>query len=152
MLAASVQLPNTEQLPSAPTPQNWCGVGDGMQQARQHMTDGQDQQAVQILKDVLEFAPAETAAWHLLADILQQHGLNKKSTACRDKALLLEQSIENEKNELPASERLAKLLWAQGDKDAAQTMLTTLLERQPALEALLILKQSWRQSLGSTHS
>jgi Flp pilus assembly protein TadD len=146
MLTASASAPNMQNGESArpaPTPDNWQGVSEGLNKANRHLCDGRYQEAINTLKEILEFAPSEPKAWTLLGEILDNHGYTGKATACHQKAAALVKSSDIENAPMPASERLAKLLWLQGDADAARGMLALLLLRNPESESLLELRNSW---------
>ncbi len=136
---------NGENTRSAPTPENWHGVAEGLNKAHQYLCDGLYQEAVNTLKEILEFAPSEPKAWKLLGEILEKHGYTSKAQACHKKATALEKSL-NIDAPMPASERLAKLLWAQGEADAARGMLALLLLRDPESESLMTIRNSWSAS------
>lgn len=105
------------------------------------MDQKQDQLAVNMLKEVLEFAPSEARAWRMLGAILERHNRHDKAASCLRRANRLEQS--GSKAAPAASERLARLLWAQSEKQQARAMLTTLLMQRPQDEKLLSLKAEW---------
>ena len=130
----------------APTPDNWHGVTEGLNKARELLSDGLYQEAVNTLKEILEFAPSEPQAWTLLGDILGQHGHSEKAEACHKKAASFEKHASINLNSAPASERLAKLLWSQGETDAAKSMLAVLLLRNPDSKNLLEMRQAWESS------
>jgi len=134
-----------ENTRSAPTPENWHGVAEGLNKAHQLLCDGLYQKAVNTLKEILEFAPSEPKAWKLLGEILEKHGHTHKAEACHKKASALERSL-NIDAPMPASERLAKLLWAQGEADAARGMLALLMLRNPESETLIAIRDSWSSS------
>jgi len=136
---------NGENTRSAPTPGNWHGVAEGLNKAHQHLCDGHFQDAVNTLKEILEFAPSEPKAWKLLGEILEKHGYTNKAEACHKKATALEASLDIDAP-MPASERLAKLLWAQGEADAARGMLALLMLRDPESETLIAIRNSWNGS------
>jgi len=134
----------------APKPENWHGVAEGLNLANRHICDGAYQEAIDTLKGILEFAPSEPKAWSLLGDILEKHGHDEKATACHKKASLLTESHNIDHTSMPASARLAKLLWSQGDQDAARAMLALLLLRDPSNNALIELRDSWNAPSQST--
>ena len=136
---------NGETTRSAPTPENWHGVAEGLNKANQHLCDSRFQDAVNTLKEILEFAPSEPKAWKLLGEILATHGHTSKAAACHKKASALEASLDIDAP-MPASERLAKLLWAQGESDAARGMLALLMLRNPENETLIAIRDSWSSS------
>lgn len=129
----------------APKPDNWHGVAEGLNRARRHVGEGLFQQAIDTLKEILEFAPSEPQAWRLLGDILGQHGHTQKAEACHKKAERFEKHAAANETTTPASERLAKLLWSQGETEAARAMLAILLMKRPDDEKLLALRQSWEE-------
>jgi len=128
---------------SAPKPNNWRGVSEGLNRARQHADDARYQEAIDTLKEILEFAPSEPKAWRLLGEILGIHGHATKAEACHRKAEKFEQHATSSNDSTPASERLARLLWTQGESDAARAMLAVLLLRNPENEKLLALREAW---------
>lgn len=130
----------------APTPDNWHGVTEGLNRAREFLSEGLYQEAVNTLKEILEFAPSEPQVWTLLGDILRQHGHSEKAEACHKKAASFEKHANINLDSAPASERLAKLLWSQGETVAAKSMLAVLLLRNPDSENLLEMRQTWESS------
>jgi len=137
---------NGENSKPAPTPGNWQGVTEGLNKAREHLCNGCYQDAVNTLKEILEFAPSEPQVWSLLGEILHAHGHADKAAACHKKASALNANSNLENSTIPASERLAKLLWTQGEPDAARAMLALLLLRNPNSESLLEIRNSWNSS------
>ena len=137
---------DSENAKPAPTPDNWHGVTDGLNRARELLSKKLYQESVNTLKEILEFAPSEPQVWTLLGDILEQHGYPKKAEACRKKAASFEKHANINLDSAPASERLAKLLWSQGETDAAKSMLAVLLLRNPDSENLLEMRQTWETS------
>ena len=151
MLTASDSMPNMQQretAKSAPTPENWHGVSEGLNIANRQIGDARYQDAVDTLKAILEFAPSEPKAWKLLGELLEQHGHTSKAEACHKKANALSNSSNIEQTSMPASERLAKLLWSQGETDAARAMLAVLLMRNPDSDSLIMLGESWNDATG----
>ena len=136
---------NGENSRSAPTPDNWHGVAEGLNKAHQHLFDGLYQEAVNTLKEILEFAPSEPKAWKLLGEILEKHGHTNKAEACHKRASALQKSLDIDAP-MPASERLAKLLWSQGETDAARGMLAVLLLRNPESKTLIAIRDDWNGS------
>lgn len=143
---------NRENPKPAPTPDNWHGVTEGLSRARQQICDGLYQEAINTLKDILELAPSEPQAWSLLAEILHKHGHTEKATACDRKASALGASLNLDNSAIPASKRLAKLLWTQGESDAARAMLALLLLRKPKDESLIEMRNSWDSTSPETQS
>jgi Flp pilus assembly protein TadD len=155
MLTASASTPNMENRENskpAPTPDNWQGVTEGLTKARKHVCDGLYQEAVNTLKEILELAPSEPQAWSLLGEILHKHGHTKKAAACHKKASALDASSNLNNSTLPASERLAKLLWTQGESDAARAMLALLLLRDPSRESLIEMRNAWNSTSSEAQS
>jgi tetratricopeptide (TPR) repeat protein len=142
MLPASNDGPKKEPA-SAPTPTNWKGVRHGLNHAEQCLKDQQFQQAELLIREVLEFAPAEAKAWDMLSLLHQMQGRHAEAAKCRDKAAKLLKWETDSYRQPPASIRLAKLLWQQGDKDTARAMLAVLMLRRPEDERLQALRQAW---------
>ncbi|ATX79824.1 Tetratricopeptide repeat-containing protein [Mariprofundus aestuarium] len=143
MLTASASTPNTLQkkAKSAPTPDNWYGVAGGMDAAKKAITCGALEQAEQILTEMLEFAPAETPAWKLLARVQRKLGRVEAGIKSATRALQLQ--IPRPQPQAPASVTLAQLLWKQGEKELAMEMLSLLITRQPEDQSLVVLKSNW---------
>jgi tetratricopeptide (TPR) repeat protein len=155
MLTASASTPNTENGKSSkpvPTPDNWHGVTEGLNKARKHVSNGLYQEAVDTLKEILEFSPSEPRAWSMLGEILHKHGHTEKAAACHKKASALDASSNLDNSTIPASERLAKLLWSQGESDAARAMLALLLLRNPESEGLIEMRNAWNSSPSEAQS
>lgn len=154
MLTASETVPNPPQYgqdeqasPQAqglpPTPQNWRGVGEGLKDANDFLHQRLYAQAEDALLQLLEFAPMEGKAWHLLGRSHQAQGRHAKALECFERADCCYQN-KNTKIEPPASLRLAHLLWDQGDAEAARSMLDQLLIRQPDDDELLAMQEHWQ--------
>lgn len=77
-----------------------------------------------MLREVLEFAPDEAKAWAWLGRILERRGEASESQACYARA---RQLMAPRRMPPPASVRLARLLWQQGERDAARAMLALLM-------------------------
>jgi Flp pilus assembly protein TadD len=155
MLTASASTPNMENRENpkpAPTPANWHGVTEGLSKAREYVCDGLYQEAVSTLKEILELAPSEPKAWSLLGEILHKHGHPEKAAACHKKASALDASSNLDNSTLPASKRLAKLLWTQGESDAARAMLALLLLRMPKDESLIEMRNAWNSTSSEAQS
>jgi len=146
MLPASGPAPNSSR--QTPKPANWLGVADGLAAARQAVAEGRLPYAERILREVLEFAPAEAGAWQGLAEVLQARGKPDEAMVCMEKATKLQASRHEDKAPA-ASARLARILWSQGERDAARAMLAILMMKNPDDEALLALKQAWTEEPGS---
>jgi len=156
MLTASVTVPNPPQTtpgeqasPLAdrlpPTPQNWCGVGEGLKDASTLLHQHLYTQAEDTLLQLLEFAPMEGKAWHLLGRSHQAQGRHAKALECFERADCCYRN-RSSNDEAPASSRLARLLWDQGDEDGARVMLGQLMLRQPDDAELLAMQEKWEHS------
>ncbi|HKI62118.1 MAG TPA: tetratricopeptide repeat protein [Mariprofundaceae bacterium] len=98
--------------------------------------------AEDLLLEVLEFAPHETRAWKLLARTQKELGKTNQAIASATRALELQHS-SRKPADIPASATLARLLWEQGEVQAARAMLGVLLMRQPDNAELTGLKHQW---------
>jgi len=144
MLAASSTAPNSQQQPpmaSTPQPVNWRGVSQGMAAAKKAIESGQLEQAEQFLSELLEFAPAETSAWKLLARTQRQLGHIEAGINSAKRALELQNIPEN--HGTPASLTIAQLLWQQGECKQARSMLDLLASEQAGNEEIQNLRQQW---------
>jgi len=141
MLAASPSAPKHPLPRHAPRPDNWQGVRDGLAESARLLRAGQLEAAEQTARRVLEFAPREGRAWHLLGRILQQAERHGEALECFERARACYHDSRAEAP--PASLRLARLLWAQGEHAEAKAMLALLLMRRPDDEELLKLRQAW---------
>ena len=148
MLTASNDAPNPDAksapAPAAPTPANWKGVRHGLAHAERCLNAGQLDETEALIREVLEFAPAETRAWEMLASLHQIRGAEDEATHCRDKVERLRASTGATKRPA-ASVQLAKLLWQQGEHDTARAMLAILMLRRPEDERLQKLRDAWIQ-------
>lgn len=148
MLTASNDAPkpdgSTPPAAAAPTPANWKGVRHGLAHAERCLEAGELDEAEVLIREVLEFAPAETRAWEMLAGLHQARGTMDQAAHCRDKAERLRASTGTSKRPA-ASVQLAKLLWQQGEHDTARAMLAILLLRRPEDERLHKLRDAWTQ-------
>jgi tetratricopeptide (TPR) repeat protein len=155
MLTASVTTPNPPQegsdvmgsLPTRippPIPQNWRGVAQGLKDAASLLQHHCYAQAETSLLQLLEFAPMEGKAWHLLGRCHQARKQHAKALECFAQAACC-YGKQSHGDAQPASTRLARLLWDQGEKHAALDMLGLLLKRQPDDVGLLALQQDWEQ-------
>jgi len=142
MLAASSSAPNSPR--STPKPSNWRGVAEGLAEAKRVFASRELNAAEQILREVLEFAPAETKAWAWLGKVLLDKGEEVEAEACFERArqLLKKKNVPTAAKPA-ASATLAKLLWQQGDRQTARSMLALLLIQRPDDEDLRKLKESW---------
>lgn len=144
MLTASSSVPNSQQqLPvaSTPRPASWRGVTEGMAVARKAAASGQLEQAEQLLLELLEFAPAETRAWKLLAKTQRKLGHIEAGINSAKRALKLQNAPANSGS--PVSLTIAQLLWQQGEHRDALSMLELLLSDQPENEQLQNLRRQW---------
>jgi len=132
-----------------PKPANWQGVTEGLTEAQRRLCNGESGRARNILQDVLEFAPAEARAWHLLGKVLQSDGEHEEALNCFNTAASLYGGETPGQPNHPASLRLARMLWDQGDRLGACTMLDTLLQKSPDDPSLNELQAVWQQELGS---
>ncbi|MDX8402050.1 MAG: tetratricopeptide repeat protein [Mariprofundaceae bacterium] len=151
MLAASSGPPNhavSGESRSAPRPGNWRGVDAGLAAAKAAFHAGKLEVCEAVLREVLEFAPAEARAWAWLGKVLEVGGREGEAHDCYARArALLVRAGKRRTASPPASIGLARLLWRQGEKDAARAMLAVLLVRDPEDPRLKALKEDW--SLGA---
>jgi len=133
----------------APRPQNWQGVESGLAEAARLLQQNELYRAEKVMRHVLEFAPMEGQAWHLLGRILQKTGGHAEALECFTSA---EACYARRKpdQEPPASTRLARLLWVQGECEQARSMLDILILRHPEDENLRQLHVAWQQQDEST--
>ncbi|HXH73167.1 MAG TPA: tetratricopeptide repeat protein [Mariprofundaceae bacterium] len=141
MLAASSSAPNSPR--PTPKPTNWRGVTAGLAEAKRLFLAGDLDQAEAHLREVLEFAPAEAKAWAWLGKVLLDKGLEGEAEECLSRArqLLAKQNSATDKP--AASATLARLLWQQGDRKTARSMLAVLLMQRPDDAELHELKAKW---------
>jgi len=130
---------------AAPKPANWQGVAEGLSEAQKQLHQGEYGKAQNVLRDVLEFAPVEAKAWHLLGRALQSDGDHEAALDCFSTAATLYGNRVPGHERRPASIRLSKLLWEQGDRLGAQTMLDALMLEKPDAEELLELQAIWQE-------
>jgi len=145
MLAATSSAPNSQLRPT-PKPANWRGVTDCLRQARDAYQNQAYAESEQLLLELIEFAPSETRAWKLLANTQKAQGKIQQALASARRALDL-QNAANQSDEMPASATLARLLWEQGEHDAARAMLGLLIMRQPENSELEELKNIWNREV-----
>lgn len=100
-----------------------------------------------LIREVLEFAPAEVRAWEMLARLHQMRGAEDDASLCLEKAARLRASTGTVKRPA-ASVHLAKLLWQQGERDTARAMLAILMLRRPEDERLNALRNAWTEEEG----
>jgi predicted Zn-dependent protease len=109
--------------------------------ARKAAASGQLEQAEQLLFELLEFAPAETRAWKLLAKTQRKLGHIEAGINSAKRALKLQNAPANRGS--PVSLTIAQLLWQQGEHRDARSMLELLLSDQPENEQLQSLRRQW---------
>lgn len=144
MLSVSSSAPNSQQQPplaSTPRPANWHGVTEGMAAAKKAIRSGQLEQAEQLLSELLEFAPAETSAWKLLAKTQRKLKHIEAGIKSAKRALELQNIPRN--HGAPASLTIAQLLWQQGEHKQARDMLKLIESDQPENEQIPNLWQQW---------
>ncbi|MDX8388108.1 MAG: hypothetical protein R8M46_06195 [Ghiorsea sp.] len=129
--------------PNAPKPRIWLGVTKGLLEAKEAIENQNLDIAEQLLREILEFAPAEPETWHILAAILNRREQFDEARELLRRAIKLKDTNISLQTDLPVSKRMAKLLWAQEDKPAALTMLAELLLASPDDKELEALHQTW---------
>lgn len=139
---------NTEEIDSLssrrppPTPQAWRGVTQGLEDAAGMLQQHCYEEAEASLLQLLEFAPMEGKIWHLIGRCHQARGQHAKALECFAQAAGCYEK-QTHVDEHPASARLARILWEQGEKHAARDMLEQLLESQAEDTELLALQREW---------
>jgi tetratricopeptide (TPR) repeat protein len=113
----------------APTPTNWQGVRTGLESAIRHFQRSDYHQAKVQLESILEFAPMEARAWHMLGKVMQALGDHERALEYFHHASDLYDPIPSGERGEIASVTLVKLLWKQGDREGASAMLDKLLEQ-----------------------
>ena len=141
MLAASGSVPNSQTPASPPRPTIWHGVTEGMVKAKEAFASEDWALAERILLELVEFAPAETNAWKLLARTQRELRRYREGIASAKRALALQERLSD--HEPPVSVTLAKLLWEQHEQEQARDMLATLMQRQPENMELAELHRQW---------
>jgi predicted Zn-dependent protease len=109
--------------------------------AKKAVASGRLEQAEQLLVELLEFAPAETRAWKLLAKIQRKLGHIEAGIKSAERALELQNAPIN--HGVPASFTIAQLLWQQREYREARNMLERLLSDQPENEKLQNMRRQW---------
>ncbi len=89
----------------------------------------------------------EGQAWHLLGRILQKANRHAEALDCFASAESCYGRHEHDQGP-PASIRLARLLWDQGEDDEARAMLGILMMRNPDDDNLRQLCNTWSQRDG----
>ncbi|MDX8376763.1 MAG: tetratricopeptide repeat protein [Mariprofundales bacterium] len=125
-----------------PKPNNWQGVRQGLDASITLIKKRDLAEAEVLLREVLEFAPMEARAWHLLGKVYQLLGKHIDALDCFDRAGRMYTPVNNE-SKPTASSTVARLLWQQGNEDEARIMLQTLLAERPDDERLLRMFQEW---------
>ncbi len=146
MLTASLPMPKRSSPDygpeHAPRPQNWQGVESGLAEASSLFRRNKLSRAEKVMRQVLEFAPMEGRAWHVLGRILQTSGRHAEALDCFASA----ESCYGRNGcdqRSPASVRLAHLLWNQGEYGEARVMLGALMARDPDNGGLRQLREAW---------
>jgi len=106
---------------------------------------GEYESAQLTLHELLEFAPLEARAWHLLGRVLQAVGAHADALGCFGKAASLYDDNQDNPGSAMATVPLAKLLWSQGDQEAARAMLGLLMLRKGDEPELLALREAWER-------
>ncbi len=133
--------------PSAPKPHVWLGVKSGLAEAKKAIEHKNLALAEQLLREVLEFAPAEPEPWHILAAVLNRKGEVDEARQCLKRTLKIQNTNIELQSDLPVSKRMAKLLWQQHEHAAALNMLAELLLASPDDQELQTLQQTWTKAL-----
>ncbi len=89
----------------------------------------------------------EGQAWHFLGRILQRANRHAEALECFTGAEAC-YACRKLDQEPPASVRLARLLWNQGECARARAMLDTQILRHPDDDELCQLREAWRQQDG----
>ncbi len=124
-------------------PRIWLGVKKGLQAAKDAIENKDLTLAEELLREVIEFAPAEPETWHILAAILNRQGQLDEAKVCLRRVIKLKETNIELQTDLPVSKRMAKLLWAQDEQAAALAMLAQLLLDASDDRELLALQQTW---------
>ncbi|WP_157753636.1 tetratricopeptide repeat protein [Ghiorsea bivora] len=127
-------------------PRIWLGVKKGLQAAKDAIENKDLTLAEELLREVIEFAPAEPETWHILAAILNRQGQVDEAKVCLRRVIKLKETNIELQTDLPVSKRMAKLLWAQDEQAAALAMLAQLLLDASDDRELLALQQTWTAS------
>ncbi|MCF6208280.1 MAG: hypothetical protein L3J61_02680 [Ghiorsea sp.] len=131
---------------NAPKPRIWLGVKKGLQEAKNAIENQNLTLAEQLLREILEFAPAEPETWHILAAILNRQGQVDEAKVCLRRVIKLKETNIELQTDLPVSKRMAKLLWTQDEQAAALAMLAELLLDASDDRELLALQQTWTET------
>ncbi len=133
--------------PNAPKPRIWLGVKEGLKEAKEAVEHKNLALAEQLLREILEFAPAEPEPWHILAAVLNRKGEINEARECLKRTLKIQDANIELQSDLPASKRMAKLLWSQEETAAALNMLAELLLASPDDTELKALQQTWTTTI-----
>jgi len=117
-------------------------VQSGLDTAREQIRAGDLEAARLTLQEVLEFAPCEGRAWHLLGRLHQAAGAHVDALNCFSKAERMYGGSSGAGSAI-ASVPLAKLLWEQGDREAALAMLGLLTFRHGDDPEVRALRRAW---------
>ncbi len=128
---------------NTPTPHVWRGVKAGIEEAKDAIENKDLDTAEALLREVIEFAPAQSESWHILAAVLNRKGQVDEARDCMRRVIKLNNTNISLQSELPASKRMARILWNQGDHAAALNMLAQLLLASPNDAELNELQQTW---------
>ena len=124
-------------------PRIWLGVKKGLQAAKDAIENKDLTLAEELLREVIEFAPAEPETWHILAAILNRQEQVDEAKVCLRRVIKLKETNIELQTDLPVSKRMAKLLWTQDEQAAALAMLAELLLDASDDRELLALQQTW---------
>jgi len=147
MLAASDNAPNPSpqaapEQTAVAKPDSWRGVEQGLQDATALMREKAHAQTEDVLLQILEFAPMEGKAWHMLGRCHQTQQRHDKALECFERAANCYRN-QDTTNQAPASAAIAQLLWNQGEKKQAEAMLNTLLTNRPDDAKLQAMRAVW---------
>jgi len=140
-------LTETGSAPKPPRPKNWPGVDEGLRRAAEALARRDFSKAQLAVEAVLEFSPDEPRAWALLAELAHKLGDEKRAQAAKARAQAL---AERALSEMPASVRLAKLYWQQGEKKIARAMVALLLLKRPDDDEVRRLLRAWGEACASS--
>jgi len=126
-----------------PKPENWHGVGEGLAQAARLLDEGRHADACELLREILEFAPVEAKAWHMLGLALQRLDEHDEALRCFQTASSCYEG-HSRRAVAPSSLRLARMLWQRGERTEAREMLQRLLAEKPEDPELQELQHAWQ--------
>ncbi len=148
MLTALATIPKHE-IKHATQPEKWQGVKAGLEEGSSLLQQHEFFSAEEAVRQVLEFAPMEGQAWHLLGRILQKNNRHAEALDCFSRAESCYIQHKQEQDS-PVSIRLAHVLWRQGQYEEARSMLDILMMRSPDDDSLRQLHHAWIQQEGQT--